>query len=78
MFSSFTPKRGEFVLYDDNKKLRIIIYATNGNSLNPTIKDALLVEFLEHNLQSISHLCDKGNNVTFYSYVSMVIKIENN
>lgn len=39
---------------------------------NPKIRDAFIVEYLNHNLLSISLLRDKGNNITFNSSLKRV------
>lgn len=46
------------------QRWRIIGIGIIGKFLNSTI---FLVKGLKHNLLNISHLCDKGNNVTFNS-----------
>lgn len=43
---------------------------------NPTIRDVLLVDGLNHNLLGISKLCNKHNNVTFNSSGCKVVKLK--
>lgn len=69
LFSSFTPKNGGFVSYGDNNKGRVVDSRTVNKYPNPMIEDVLLVTGLKHKLLSIRHLCDKGNEVIFYSSV---------
>ena len=61
-FSTFTKKDGGFVTFGDNAKGKII-----RNSSPPIIENLLLVDNLNHNLLSISQLCDKGYRVVFES-----------
>lgn len=42
LFSSFTLKKGDFILYGDDNKGRNIGFVTDGNYINPMIEDALL------------------------------------
>lgn len=64
LLSSFIPGKGWFVFYSDNNKGKNTSIATIGKFPNFMIVEVLLVDGLEHNLLSISQLCDKGNNVT--------------
>lgn len=65
LFSSFNHRKGWYVSYGDNNKGEIIGTCTYGKFPNPTIGEVLLVYFLKHNHQSVSQLCDKGENVIF-------------
>lgn len=69
IFSSFTPKRGGSVSYNDSTKGRIMGSGNVGKNHNPTIEDVLLVEDLKHNLFSIIKLCNKNNKVMFDSSI---------
>ena len=62
--SSFTPKDGGFVTFDDNSKGKIIGVG-NINNYSSCIENVLLVDGLKHNLISISQLCDKDYKVIF-------------
>ena len=64
-FMELTPKSGGFVTYGDNNKGKILGVGKIGNVSNLVIENVLYVEGLEHNLLSISQLCDMGNYVTF-------------
>ena len=66
-FVTLAPSEKGFVTYGDNNKGKIIGEGSIGNSSNFILNDVLLVEGLEHNLLSISQLCDKGNEVLFTS-----------
>lgn len=66
LLSSFTPKNGGFVSYRNENKGKIIGTYTIGKFPNPTIEKVLFVYGLNHNILSISQLCDKYNDVTFY------------
>jgi len=69
LLTGLTLKDGGYVTYGDNNKDKIV---DSGNIVvkgNLTIQNVLLVEGLKHNLLSISHLCDKGLQVTFQSEI---------
>lgn len=76
IFSSFTPKRGGSVSYNDSTKGRIMGSSTVGKNHNPTIENVLLVKGLKHNLLSIIKLCNKDNKVMFDSSIGRIIKSE--
>lgn len=75
IFSFFTPRNRGYISYGDNKKGKIIGTCTIVNFSNPTIKEVLS---LKHNMLSISHLCDKDNNIMFDSSGSRIIKSKSN
>ncbi|CAL0314010.1 unnamed protein product [Lupinus luteus] len=60
-------KEKGYVTYGDNNKGKILGHGTIGNASQAIIENVLYVEGLEHNLLSISQLCDKGNQVSFNS-----------
>lgn len=76
IFSFFTPKKGGFVPYGDDKKGRINGTSTIGKFLNPTIGKKNYG--LKHDFLSIIQLWDKCNNATFDSFGNSVIKSKSN
>ena len=64
-FVSITLKQEGHVTYGDNNKGMILGKGTICNENSFLIHDVLYVEGLKHNLLSISHLCDRGYQVTF-------------
>ena len=66
-FIELTPKEKGYVTYGDNNKGKILGIGKIGNSSNLVIDNVLYVQGLEHNLLSISQLCDIGNHVLFTS-----------
>ena len=66
-FIQLTPKSSGHVTYGDNNKGKILGVGKVGNVSNLVIENVLFVDGLEHNLLSISQLCDMGNKVTFTS-----------
>ena len=64
-FISISLKQDGHVTYGDNNKGNILGKGTLGNKNSFLIHDVLYVEGLKHNLLSISHLCDRGYQVTF-------------
>ncbi|KAF1866172.1 hypothetical protein Lal_00031476 [Lupinus albus] len=67
-----------YVTYGDNNKGKILGTGTVGNSSQTQIENVLYVEGLEHNLLSISQLCDKGNRVSFDSDCCIIRDILSN
>jgi len=65
MFIDFTRKERGFVSYGDNNQGKILGKGTVGNPSTTTIKDAMLVDELKHNLFSISQFCENGFTITF-------------
>lgn len=57
----------------NDKKGNIVGVGKNGTSILGALKDVYLVEGLNHNLLSISQLCDKVNKVIF-SFVGVRVK----
>ncbi|OIV95545.1 hypothetical protein TanjilG_10933 [Lupinus angustifolius] len=64
-FLDLSLKEKGFVTYGDNNKGKILGTETIGNSNQAVVENVQYVEGLEHNLLSISQLCDKGNRVSF-------------
>ncbi|KAF1885917.1 hypothetical protein Lal_00049321, partial [Lupinus albus] len=58
-FLDLSLKGKGYVTYGDNNKGKILGTGTVGNSSHTQIENVLYVEGLEHNLLSISQLCDK-------------------
>ena len=63
-FISLNLKEGGYVKYGDNNKGKILGIRDIGSS-STTIRDVLYVQGLQHNLLSISQLCDKGFQIYF-------------
>ncbi|XP_022950378.1 uncharacterized protein LOC111453493 [Cucurbita moschata] len=64
-FVNLSKKDGGLVTFGDNKKGKIIGKGTIGNDSCTLIENVLLVDGLNHDLLSISQLCDKGFRVVF-------------
>ena len=65
-FPSFTKiKNGGDVSFGDNSKGKILGIGNVGKVSSTLIENVCLVENLNHNLISISQLCDKGYKVVF-------------
>ncbi|MDM1441681.1 hypothetical protein HX135_33675, partial [Pseudomonas aeruginosa] len=64
-FTCLTKKNGGKVTFGGNEKGKIIRIGNIGNPLHLVIENVCLVEGLNHNLLSISQLCDKGYEVIF-------------
>ncbi|XP_074299912.1 uncharacterized protein LOC141631091 [Silene latifolia] len=77
-FLSLSAYDGGNVTFGDKKKGEVIGIGKVGKSLSHSIDDVLLVKGLEHNLISISQLCDKGNKVEFHANLCYVIKESTN
>nr|UBX54601.1 transposon Pol polyprotein [Lupinus angustifolius] len=65
-FSVLTLRDKGYVTYGDNNKGRILGVVRIEKPPSTTIYGVLYVEGLNHNLLSISQLCDKGFHVAFY------------
>ena len=64
-------KHGNVTFGGDNKGT-ILGVGSVGKDLSSSIDDVLLVKNLQHNLLSVSQLCDKGNRVIFESRTCLV------
>ena len=64
-FVNITFKQESHVTYGDNNKGRILGRGSIGDKSILLIHDVLYIEGPEHNLLSISQLCDKGYQVIF-------------
>ena len=66
-FSSFTKiENGGDVSFGDNSKGKILGIVNVSKVSSTLIENVCFVENLNHNLISISQLCDKGYKVIFY------------
>ena len=64
LFTAIEWKDGGYVRFGDNSQVKIVATGTIG--IPPTtIENVSLVRGLEHNLLSISQLCDKGYKMVF-------------
>ena len=75
-FSSFTKtENGGDVSFGDNSKGKIIEIENVGKVSSTLIENVCLVENLNHNLISISQLCDKGYKVIFDKFSCVIDNI---
>ena len=51
--------------FGNGKSGKIVTVGKTGKSLSHSIDNVYLVDGLQHNLLSVSQLCDKGNHVGF-------------
>jgi len=63
--TDFVSKEEGYVTFGDNNKERIMGEGNIWNQHKTQIKNVLYVNGLEHNLLSISQLCDKGFKIEF-------------
>ena len=77
MFFTLTMKEGGNVKFGSNQSGKIIGTGTIGNS-SISINNVWLVDGLEHNLLSISQLCDNGYDVMFGNTNCTVINKDDN
>jgi len=66
-FLSHTVFDGESVAFGNGTSGKIIDVGKIGKSLSHSIDNVYLVDGLQHNLLSVSQLCNKGNHVGFSS-----------
>jgi len=64
-FLSLTAFDGGRVAFGNGKSGTIVGVGKIGKSLSHSIDKVYLVDGLQHNLLSVSQLCDKGNHVGF-------------
>ena len=76
-FAFLTKRKGGYVTFADNAKGRIIGQGNIGNDTSSLIESVLLVDNLQHNLLSISQLCDKGFKVIFEASHCITKDIQN-
>jgi len=65
MFQCLTPYHGGTIIFEGNKKGIETGMGKIGIHPYPSIDNGLFVEGLNHNLLSISQLCDNGYSVSF-------------
>ncbi|KAL6313650.1 hypothetical protein AAG906_010068 [Vitis piasezkii] len=70
-------RKGGYVTFGDNSRGRIIGQGNIGNGKSSLIESVLLVDGLQHNLLSISQLCDKGFKVIFEASHCIIKDIQN-
>ncbi|XP_050222454.1 uncharacterized protein LOC126672541 [Mercurialis annua] len=73
-FTQLEHKKLGNVTFGDDGKGQVVGIGKIGNSSSPSIENVWLVNGLEHNLLSVSQLCDKGYNVNFDSKACYVIQ----
>jgi len=75
-FLSLTAFDGGRVAFGNGKSAIIIDVGEIGESLSHSIDNIYLVDRLQHNLLSVSQLCDKGNHVGFTSDQCLITNIK--
>ena len=74
LFVEVTMKNHGYVTFGDNNKGKIIGIGKVGKEPLPTIDNVYLVDGLQHNLLSVSQLCDMDYDVKFESSHCTVLK----
>ena len=64
LLTKFVERDGPSITFGDDIKVYTMGYGLISNE-NVIIEFVALVDGLKHNMLSISHLCDKGNEVWF-------------
>ena len=72
-FLSLTAFDGGCVTFGDNSKGSVVGVGKVGKSLSNAIDDVYYVVGLQHNLLSISQLCDKGNRKEFQANLCQIV-----
>ena len=75
-FLSLTAFDGGRVAFGNGKSGTIVGVGKIGKSLSHSIDNVYLVDGLQHNLLSVSQLCDKGNHVGFTSDQCFITNIK--
>ena len=75
-FLSLTTFDGGKVAFGNGKYGTIVGVRKIGKSLSYSIDNVYLVDGLQHNLLSVSQLCDKGNHVGFTSNQCLITNIK--
>ena len=78
IFASLSTKDGNYVIFWDNSKGKIISIDNVGKDPSPIIKNILLIDGLKHNLLSISKLYNRGNRVIFDKITCTIESIKDN
>ena len=74
-FFSLVASYGGSVAFENGKSGTIVGIGNIGESLSHSIDNVYLVDGLQHNLLSVSQLCDKDNFVVFSAKKCLVINI---
>jgi len=74
-FRSLAVSDGGSVAFENRKSGTIIGAGKIGESLSHSIENVFLVDGLQHNLLSVSQLCDKYNLVVFSPKRCLVVNI---
>jgi len=74
-FLSLTASDGGIVAFGNDKSGTIVGIGKIGESLSHSIDNVYLVDCLQHNLLSVSQLCDKDNLLVFSPKQCLVINI---
>jgi len=74
-FLSLTAFDGGRVAFRNDKYEKIISIGKIGKSLSHSIDNVYLVDGLQHNLLSVSQLCDRGNHVEFFSDQCLITNV---
>jgi len=74
-FFSLTAFDGGRVAFENGKSETIVGVGKVGKSLSHSIDNVYLVDGLQHDLLSVSQLCDRGNHVEFYSDQCLITNV---
>jgi len=74
-FLSLTALDGGSMAFENGKSGTTVRIGKIGESLSHSIDNVYLVDGLQHNLLSVSQLCDKGNLVVFSPKQCLIINI---
>jgi len=75
-FLSLTAFDGGSVAFGNGKSGIIVGVGKIGKSVSHSINNVYLVDGLQHNLLSVSQLCDRGNHVEFFSDQCLITNIK--
>lgn len=75
-FLSLTAFDGGSVAFGNSKPGKIVGVGKIGKSLSHSIDNTYLVDGLQHNLLSVSQLCDRRNHVGFSSDQCLITNIK--
>jgi len=64
-FLSLTASDGGSVAFENSKSEIVVGVGKIGESLSHSIENVYLMDGLQHNLLSVSQLCDKDNLIVF-------------
>jgi len=74
-FLSLTVFDGAKVTFGNDKSWKIVGVGKIGKLLSHSINNVYLVDGLQHNLLSVSQLCDRGNHVEFSSDQCLITNV---